>query len=95
MDAGIYHGNNPFVIGKLDFEVVGHRGDNPDLSLQLAIHIDPVPLMQVELVIVIGKAVTKVRKLDLHHGLPRYSRPVILRGNCVPAVCLHSSKTAD
>lgn len=71
VDIGIHQGNDPLVLGQLDFEAVVYSGYHANLPFQLSIHIYPIARFQIELVVVVGKPLVPAGKTDLNNGLPR------------------------
>ena len=71
VDIGLHQGNDPLVLGQLDFEVVIHSGYDAQLPFQLSVHIYPVAWFQIKLVVVVGETLVPAGKADLNNGLPR------------------------
>ena len=65
--GSIRYGDDTFVIGKLDAEIVADLHHPAAHALQLALHIDQVSLMKVEAIIVIRPGPVPALEIHLHH----------------------------
>lgn len=70
VDIGVYQGNDPLVLGQLDFEAIIYSGYHTYLPFQLSVHIYPVARLQIELVAVVSKALIPDGEAYLYNGFP-------------------------
>ena len=69
MHGSVHHSDDALVVRHLNLEIIIDLCDATEHAFQLAVHIDHVTTMQVELIVVVCQRHVSVREVNLHHRL--------------------------
>ena len=69
--GGVHYSDDALVVGYLDFEIIVDFGNPTEHTFQLAVNINHVTTMQVELIVVVCQRIVPVWEGNLHNGSAR------------------------